>query len=196
MMFLEFALAFLIGSVPTAYWYAKYVHHLDIRQHGSGNIGATNSLRVLGKKAGIIVLFIDMLKGLIPVLIAGKLGFTPENILLTGVFSVLGHLFSPFVGFKGGKGIATGFGVILAFSPWAALISIAVFGIVLYFSRYVSLGSVCGVLAFWVYTCFQAGNSPKMLIIATVLTALLIISHRKNLARLLNGTENRLSGKR
>lgn len=196
MMFLEFVLAFLIGSVPTAYWYAKYVHHLDIRQHGSGNIGATNSLRVLGKKAGIIVLFIDMLKGLIPVLIAGKLGFTPENILLTGVFSVLGHLFSPFVGFKGGKGIATGFGVILAFSPWAALISIAVFGIVLYFSRYVSLGSVCGVLAFWVYTCFQAGNSPKMLIIATVLTALLIISHRKNLARLLNGTENRLSGKR
>ncbi|WP_367915602.1 glycerol-3-phosphate 1-O-acyltransferase PlsY [Leadbetterella sp. DM7] len=196
MMFLEFVLAFLIGSVPTAYWYAKYVHHLDIRQHGSGNIGATNSLRVLGKKAGIIVLFIDMLKGLIPVLIAGKLGFTPENILLTGVFSVLGHLFSPFVGFKGGKGIATGFGVILAFSPWAALISIAVFGIVLYFSRYVSLGSVCGVLAFWVYTCFQAGNSPKMLIIATVLAALLIISHRKNLARLLNGTENRLSGKR
>jgi len=196
MMFLEFALAFLIGSIPTAYWYAKYVHHLDIRQHGSGNIGATNSLRVLGKKAGIIVLFIDMLKGLIPVLIAGKLGFTPENVLLTGVFSVLGHLFSPFVGFKGGKGIATGFGVILAFSPWAALISIAVFGIVLYFSRYVSLGSVCGVLAFWVYTYFQAGNSPKMLIIATVLTALLIISHRKNLARLLNGTENRLSGKR
>src|SRR5690606_39781217 len=108
-----------------------------------GNIGATNSLRVLGKKAGIIVLFIDLLKGLIPVLIARKLGFTPENILLTGVFAVLGHLFSPFVGFKGGKGIATAFGVILAFSPLAALISILVFAGVVYFSRYVSLGSIC-----------------------------------------------------
>ncbi|MBX2952853.1 MAG: glycerol-3-phosphate 1-O-acyltransferase PlsY [Leadbetterella sp.] len=197
MVYLEYALAFLIGSVPTAYWYAKYVHHLDIRQHGSGNIGATNSLRVLGKKAGIIVLFIDMLKGLIPVLVARELGFTPEGTLLAGIMAVLGHLFSPFVGFKGGKGIATGFGVILAFSPLAALASILVFGIVLYFSRYVSLGSVCGVLAFWVYTFFQPDSSPEILFLASVLAALLIISHRKNLGRLWNGTESRIgsSGK-
>lgn len=192
MMFLEYALAFLIGSVPTAYWYAKYVHNLDIRQHGSGNIGATNSLRVLGKKAGIIVLFIDLLKGLIPVLIARKLGFTPENTLLVGIFAVLGHLFSPFVGFKGGKGIATAFGVILAFSPLGALVSVAVFGIVLYVSRYVSLGSVCGVLAFWVYIFFQPDRSGQMLLFASVLAVLLIISHRKNLGRLWNGTENRI----
>lgn len=192
MMFLEYALAFLIGSVPTAYWYAKYVHNLDIRQHGSGNIGATNSLRVLGKKAGIIVLFIDLLKGLIPVLIARKLGFTPENTLLVGIFAVLGHLFSPFVGFKGGKGIATAFGVILAFSPLGALVSIAVFGIVLYVSRYVSLGSVCGVLAFWVYIFFQPDRSGQVLLFASVLAVLLIISHRKNLGRLWNGTENRI----
>lgn len=192
MMFLEYALAFLIGSVPTAYWYAKYVHNLDIRQHGSGNIGATNSLRVLGKKAGIIVLFIDLLKGLIPVLIARNLGFTPENTLLVGIFAVLGHLFSPFVGFKGGKGIATAFGVILAFSPLGALVSVAVFGIVLYVSRYVSLGSVCGVLAFWVYIFFQPDRSGQVLLFASVLAVLLIISHRKNLGRLWNGTENRI----
>ncbi len=189
-MYLEFALAFLLGSIPTAYWYAKYVHQVDIRQHGSGNIGATNSLRVLGKKAGIIVLFIDLLKGLIPVLIVRKLGFTPEYILLTGVFAALGHLFSPFVGFKGGKGIATSFGVILAFSPLAALLSAAVFGAVLYFSRYVSLGSVCGVLAFWAYTVFLPGHS--ILLIASVLAALLLISHRQNLGRLWKGTENRI----
>lgn len=192
MMFLEYALAFLIGSIPTAYWYAKSVHHLDIRQHGSGNIGATNSLRVLGRKAGIIVLFFDLLKGLIPVLVARKLGFTPENTLLAGVFAVLGHLFSPFVGFKGGKGIATALGVILAFSPLGALVSVVVFGIVLYFSRYVSLGSVCGVLAFWVYTFFQPGRSWQILLIASVLALLLIISHRKNLGRLWNGTESRI----
>lgn len=192
MQYLEYALAFLIGSVPTAFWYAKYVHRLDIRQHGSGNIGATNSLRVLGKKAGIIVLLIDLLKGLIPVLVARKLGFTPENILLTGVFAVLGHLFSPFVGFKGGKGIATAFGVILGFSPLGALICIAVFGLVLYFSRYVSLGSVCGVLAFWVYIFFQPDRSMQTLIIASVLAFLLIISHRKNLGRLWKGTENKI----
>ena len=192
MQYLEYALAFLIGSVPTAFWYAKYVHGLDIRQHGSGNIGASNSLRVLGKKAGIIVLLIDLLKGLIPVLVARKLGFTPENILLTGVFAVLGHLFSPFVGFKGGKGIATAFGVILGFSPLGALICIAVFGVVLYFSRYVSLGSVCGVLAFWVYIFFQPDRSMQTLIIASVLAFLLIISHRKNLGRLWSSTENKI----
>ncbi len=192
MLYLEYALAFLIGSIPTAYWYAKFVHNLDIRQHGSGNIGATNSLRVLGRKAGIIVLFFDLLKGLLPVLIARKLGFAPENVLLTGVLAVLGHLFSPFVGFKGGKGIATALGVILAFSPLSALVSVVIFGIVLYFSRYVSLGSVCGVLTFWAYTFFQPGRSWQILLIASVLAALLIISHRKNLGRVLNGTENKI----
>ncbi len=192
MMFLEYAIAFLIGSVPTAYWYAKYVHNLDIRQHGSGNIGATNSLRVLGKKAGIIVLFIDLLKGLIPVLIARKLGFTPENTLLVGIFAVLGHLFSPFVGFKGGKGIATAFGVILAFSPLGALASVAAFGIILYATRYVSLGSIVGVLVFLVYTLVRFQGNLQIQLLAAGLTALLIFSHRENIKRLLKGIENKV----
>lgn len=192
MMFLEYAIAFLIGSVPTAYWYAKYVHNLDIRQHGSGNIGATNSLRVLGKKAGIIVLFIDLLKGLIPVLIARKLGFTPENTLLVGIFAVLGHLFSPFVGFKGGKGIATAFGVILAFSPLGALASVAAFGIILYATRYVSLGSIVGVLVFLVYTMVRFQGNLQIQLLAAGLTALLIFSHRENIKRLLKGIENKV----
>lgn len=190
-MFLEFAIAFLIGSIPTGFWYAKYFHKLDIRQHGSGNIGATNSLRVLGKKAAIIVLFIDLLKGLLPVLVAKYLDFSTENVLLVGVFAVLGHLFSPFLNFKGGKGIATAFGVILAFSPLAALFAVLVFGAALYLTRYVSLGSILGVLTFLVFVLLQ-DSSLELRLISTALALLLIISHRMNISRLLSGTENKI----
>lgn len=190
-MFLGFALAFLIGSIPTGFWYAKYFHKLDIRQHGSGNIGATNSLRVLGKKAAIIVLFIDLLKGLLPVLLAKYLDFSSENSLLVGVFAVLGHLYSPFLKFKGGKGIATAFGVILAFSPLAALCAVLVFGIALYFTRYVSLGSLLGVLTFLIYILIQ-DTSVELRVISATLAFLLILSHKLNIGRLLSGTENKI----
>lgn len=191
-MILEYAIAFLIGSIPTAYWYARYFHKLDIRQHGSGNIGATNSLRVLGKKAGAIVLIIDLLKGLIPVLIAKNLGFTPESTLTVGLFAIMGHLFSPFVGFKGGKGIATAFGVIIGFSPLAALLCVAVFGLVFYFTRYVSLGSILGVFVFLIVTLVQFQDNLTVQLLAAGLTVLLVFSHRENIKRLLNGTESKV----
>jgi glycerol-3-phosphate acyltransferase PlsY len=191
-MILEYAIAFLIGSIPTAYWYAKYFHKMDIRQHGSGNIGATNSLRVLGKKAGALVLIIDLLKGLIPVLIAKKLGFDPEIVLTIGIFAILGHLFSPFVGFKGGKGIATAFGVIIGFSPLSALLCVAVFGLVFYFTRYVSLGSILGVFTFLVYTLLKFQDNLTVQLLAGGLTILLIFSHRENIKRLLSGTESKV----
>lgn len=190
-MFLEFALAFLIGSIPTGFWYAKFFHNLDIRQHGSGNIGATNSYRVIGKKAAIIVLFIDLLKGLIPVLLAKYLDFSSENVLLAGVFAVLGHLFSPFLNFRGGKGIATAFGVILGFSPLAALCAVLVFGAVLYFSKMVSLGSIFGVLTFWIYILITKVMGPLWWI-STVLAILLIVSHRKNISRIIQGKESKI----
>ena len=191
-MILEYAIAFLIGSIPTAYWYARYFHKLDIRQHGSGNIGATNSLRVLGKKAGAIVLIIDLLKGLIPVLIAKNLGFTPESTLTVGLFAIMGHLFSPFVGFKGGKGIATAFGVIIGFSPLAALLCVAVFGLVFYFTRYVSLGSILGVFVFLIVTLVQFQDNLTVQLLAAGLTVLLVFSHRENIKRLLSGTESKV----
>ena len=191
-MILEYAIAFLIGSIPTAYWYARYFHKLDIRQHGSGNIGATNSLRVLGKKAGAIVLIIDLLKGLIPVLIAKNLGFTPESTLMVGLFAIMGHLFSPFVGFKGGKGIATAFGVIIGFSPLAALLCVAVFGLVFYFTRYVSLGSILGVFVFLIVTLVQFQDNLTAQLLAAGLTVLLVFSHRENIKRLLSGTESKV----
>lgn len=191
-MILEYAIAFLIGSIPTAYWYARYFHKLDIRQHGSGNIGATNSLRVLGKKAGAIVLIIDLLKGLIPLLIAKNLGFTPESTLMVGLFAVMGHLFSPFVGFKGGKGIATAFGVIIGFSPLTALLCVAVFGLVFYFTRYVSLGSILGVFVFLIVTLVQFQDNLTVQLLAAGLTVLLVFSHRENIKRLLSGTESKV----
>jgi glycerol-3-phosphate acyltransferase PlsY len=191
-MILEYAIAFLIGSIPTAYWYARYFHKLDIRQHGSGNIGATNSLRVLGKKAGVIVLIIDLLKGLIPVLIAKNMDFTPESTLIVGVFAVLGHLFSPFMGFKGGKGIATAFGVILGFSPLAALLCVVAFGLVYYFTRFVSLGSLLGVLVFLIFTLIQFKDNLTVQLLAAGLTVLLFFSHRENIKRLLSGTEGKV----
>lgn len=191
-MFLICCLAFLAGSIPTAFWYAKYFHNTDIRQHGSGNVGATNSLRVLGKKAGITVLLIDLLKGLIPVLIVKYLGYSDFQVLLAGLFAILGHLFSPFVGFKGGKGIATGFGVILGFSPLAALISLLTFALVYFSTRYVSLGSILGALAFGVFAVFKFWNSPDIMLLAVAISLLLVFTHRKNISRLLDGTESKV----
>lgn len=191
-MILEYALAFLIGSIPTAYWYAKYFHKIDIREHGSGNIGATNSLRVIGKKAGILVLIIDLLKGFIPVIIANQLGYLDEQVLLVGLFAILGHLFSPFVGFKGGKGIATAFGVILGFSPIAALLCVVIFGVTLFLTRYVSLSSLLGVVGFFVYFLFQDTSSINVPIIAGIIAVLLIFSHRQNIQRLTKGTESKI----
>lgn len=191
-MILEYALAYLIGSIPTAYWYAKTFHNLDIRQHGSGNVGATNSLRVLGKKAGIVVLLIDLLKGLIPVILAQKLGLNDFQVLMVGVSAILGHIFSPFVGFSGGKGIATAFGVILAFSPIGALICLVSFLITFFISKYVSLGSILGAIAFSIYAVFQFRDTPKVQILAVGISVLLIFTHRKNIQRLISRTESKI----
>ena len=190
-MYIEYALAFLIGSIPTAYWYAKFFHNIDIRKHGSGNVGATNSLRILGKKAGIVVLVIDLLKGLIPVLIAKHLEFQDFQILLIGIFAILGHIFNPFLGFKGGKGIATAFGVILGFLPLGALICFVTFVLSYLITKYVSLGSILGATAFSVYALFHFQGSPNVQILSVALTLLLIFTHRSNIKKIIKGTENK-----
>jgi glycerol-3-phosphate acyltransferase PlsY len=197
-MFLTIALfliGYLFGSIPTAYWYAKYFHGIDIRKHGSGNIGATNSLRVLGKKAGIVVLIFDLLKGLIPVYLAKYLGLTQEVVFLIGLTSILGHIFSVFAGFKGGKGIATSLGVILAVSPIGGGISAVVFIAVVYITKYVSLGSLLAGLAFVVYFLISNGVFNSLSYIAFGLFVLIIFTHRSNIQKLINGTENKLGKK-
>jgi glycerol-3-phosphate acyltransferase PlsY len=185
-----------MGSIPTAYWYAKYFHGIDIRQHGSGNVGATNSLRVLGKKAGIIVLIFDLLKGLLPVLIARSLGFSEEQTFLIGIVCILGHIWSVFANFKGGKGIATSLGVILAVSPAGAGISLVVFVAIVYFTKYVSLASMLAGLAFVFYYLFFNFEQTNMSLIAFGLFMLLVFTHRENIKRLVAGTESKISSKK
>lgn len=191
-MFWGYFLSFLAGSFPTAYLYALYFHKIDIRQYGSGNMGATNSFRILGKKAGLIVFVLDMLKGLIPVYIMSLYTNNQKIILLTGILAVLAHIFSPWVKFKGGKGIATSFGMILGFSPLAALLAIAVFFICIYYSSYVSLGSLLGVLTFTVFIWFSFKNQPPIPMLCLGLCLLLFATHRNNIKRLITGTENKI----
>ncbi|CAN1562668.1 COG0344 Predicted membrane protein [Spirosomataceae bacterium] len=191
-----YVFAYLMGSIPTAYWYAKYFHGIDIRQHGSGNVGATNSLRVLGKKAGIIVLIFDLLKGLLPVLIARSLGFSEEQTFLIGIVCILGHIWSVFANFKGGKGIATSLGVILAVSPAGAGISLVVFVAIVYFTKYVSLASMLAGLAFVFYYLVFNYEQTNMSLIAFGLFMLLVFTHRENIKRLVAGTESKISSKK
>lgn len=191
-----YVFAYLMGSIPTAYWYAKYFHGIDIRQHGSGNVGATNSLRVLGKKAGIIVLIFDLLKGLLPVLIARSLGFSEEQTFLIGIVCILGHIWSVFANFKGGKGIATSLGVILAVSLAGAGISLVVFVAIVYFTKYVSLASMLAGLAFVFYYLVFNYEQTNMSLIAFGLFMLLVFTHRENIKRLVAGTESKISSKK
>lgn len=191
-----YVFAYLMGSIPTAYWYAKYFHGIDIRQHGSGNVGATNSLRVLGKKAGIIVLIFDLLKGLLPVLIARSLGFSEEQTFLIGIVCILGHIWSVFANFKGGKGIATSLGVILAVSPAGAGISLVVFVAIVYFTKYVSLASMLAGLAFVFYYLVFNFEQTNMSLIAFGLFMLLVFTHRENIKRLVAGRESKISSKK
>lgn len=189
--------AYLLGSIPSAVWYGKIFHKIDIRNMGSGNAGATNSLRVLGKKAGIIVLIIDLLKGVLAVLIARA--FFPENetiVLISGFVAILGHLFPIFAQFKGGKGVATSLGVVLAVYPLGALICIGAFLIVVFTTRIVSLGSLFGALAFLIAILILQPTNYPLQIFAAGVFILLTITHRQNAKRLFNGTENKIGKKK
>jgi glycerol-3-phosphate acyltransferase PlsY len=192
-------LAFLLGSIPTGYLVAR-AKGVDIRQHGSGNIGATNVFRTLGKPLGVFVFVIDALKGFAAVWLALRFGGSSAwPGILAAVAVIAGHNYTPWLGFKGGKGIATSAGVLLALMPWAVLIIAVVWFLVFPFSRYVSLASICAaaalplaVGALWFAGC--DGNAP-LLGFSLVISALAIWRHRSNIGRLRNGTEPRFERK-
>jgi glycerol-3-phosphate acyltransferase PlsY len=200
--------AYLLCSIPTGYLIFRLFRKEDIRQSGSGNIGATNVLRSGGKGLGAATFLLDMLKGcsavwlgaLIAVMVAADHGsLLPQASLrnlmaLAALCAVLGHLFPVWLGFHGGKGVATGFGVFLVAAPWAALAAISVFFLVLLLSRYVSLASVLGAASFPVFAWFLVhGDRPPFFIAVQIAVALLIIAkHHQNIRRLLAGTESRL----
>jgi glycerol-3-phosphate acyltransferase PlsY len=197
--------AYLLGSVPTGYLLVRIFRHQDIRAVGSGNIGATNVLRSGGKGLGLATFLLDVLKGSASVWLGGLIGMllAPGEPLrdaqaIAAVFAVLGHIFTLWLGFKGGKGVATGFGVFLVASPWAALAAISVFIVVLALSRYVSLASILGALSFPFFAwLLVAGDKPPLFIAAQfIVAALIVVKHYQNIGRLLTGTESRLGVKK
>jgi glycerol-3-phosphate acyltransferase PlsY len=193
--------AYLIGSISSAVWIGKAYYGIDIRQHGSGNSGATNTFRVLGKKPGAIVMLIDIFKGWTATSLAGFLiifdVIAPENLvifqLILGALSVLGHIFPIYERFVGGKGVATLLGMMLAIEPVVALMCIAIFIIVLFTSKYVSLGSMIAALAFPILLLLPRfhPDNPILIIFGFVLFAVVALTHRKNINRLLAGEESK-----
>jgi len=193
-------LAYLIGSIPTAVWVSKRVYGIDIREHGSGNAGATNTFRILGAKAGTAVMLIDMLKGFVAVKLAifAPYGFYTEQSVnlhvFLGLFAVLGHIFPIWAEFKGGKGIATLFGMILAIQPLVAVSMVGVFMLMLYMTRYVSLSSITASIAFPLMILFIFREPELSYRIFAIATAFLVVlTHHKNINRLINGSESKVA---
>lgn len=221
--------AYLLGSIPTGFLVGR-ARGIDIRTVGSGNIGATNTMRVLGRPAGILVLLVDCLKGwlacnlgvLICIWLAPNINgirdFSSEQLslpplerfaIIAGIFAVLGHNYTCWLKFKGGKGIATTTGVYLALAPWAVLIGLIVFILAVLVTRYVSVGSIAAAIALpvtiWVTMVSQHGSGSEMFvatdnlflgIVTTALGALAIYKHKSNIQRLRSGTESRITFKR
>ena len=197
------AIAYLLGSIPMGYLLVRLFRNEDIRSAGSGNIGATNVLRSGGKGLGAATFLLDVLKGAAPVLIAAWIApqfataVPPRDVeALAAVVAVLGHMFPVWLGFRGGKGVATGFGVFLVAAPWAALAAIGVFIVIMLITRYVSLASILGAASFPLFAWFLVGgNKPAFFIAAQIIVAsLIIVKHHQNIRRLANGTENRFGG--
>ena len=191
--------AFLLGSIPTGYLVAR-AKGVDIRKHGSGNIGATNVFRTLGKPLGVFVFLIDALKGFAAVWLAAQFSDGSDWAgIVAAVAVIAGHNYTPWLGFKGGKGIATSAGVLLALMPWAVLAIAVVWVLVFKISRYVSLASICAAAALpvavgllWFSGC--KGNGP-LLAFSLAISALAIWRHRTNIQRLRAGTESRFERK-
>lgn len=192
-------LAYLVGSLPSAVWFGKAFYGIDVREYGSGNAGATNTFRVLGKKAGIPVLIMDIAKGFAAVKLAYFIGDyesqSPEFIdfeLALAVCGLLGHIFPVYVGFRGGKGVATMLGILIAVHPQAALICAGVFLMTFLTSGYVSLGSILSGLTFPVIIMVFYSTNSSINIFSLAVTILILVTHQRNIERLIKGEESRV----
>jgi acyl phosphate:glycerol-3-phosphate acyltransferase len=196
--------AYLLGSIPTGYLLVRIFRKQDIRTIGSGNIGATNVLRSGARGLGAATFLLDVLKGSAAVWLGAALapGLMPNvpvrNVeALAALFAVLGHMFPVWLRFRGGKGVATGFGVFLVAAPYAALLAITVFALIFALSRFVSLASIVGALSFPIFAWFLVhGEKPTFFMAVQAIVAFLIIAkHHENIRRLLSGTENRFGSR-
>jgi len=182
--------SYLLGATPTSYiaGKARQGGGIDLRDHGSKNLGATNVYRILGWKYAIPVALVDIAKGAVPVLVFSHPVWLS---IAVGAAAVLGHIFSPYVSFKGGKGVATAAGMFLALAPVAVLLAIPIWGICLWLTGYVSLSSIIAVLSVPLSVALLQPNSSSVFWASIVLVALIIFAHRRNISRLIAGTENR-----
>ncbi|WP_184542487.1 glycerol-3-phosphate 1-O-acyltransferase PlsY [Mucilaginibacter sp. FT3.2] len=197
-------LAYLCGSIPTAVWIGLAFYDIDVREYGSGNAGATNTFRVLGKQAGIPVMLLDILKGWTATNLAFFIGVSTTGAynsasymnyaLALGVAAVMGHLFPVFAGFRGGKGVATLFGMILAIHLHAALLCVVVFVVVLLITKYVSLSSIAAAFTYPIGVSFVFPTSIRSVVIyGMCICMLILVTHQKNIERLLKGTESKVN---
>ena len=192
-------IAYLLGSMPSSIWAGKAYFGIDVREHGSGNAGATNTFRVLGKQVGIIVLFLDIVKGVTAASLVHYLPFVQPGTdwfinlqLLFGLMAVVGHIFPIFEDFRGGKGIATLFGMLIGIHYMLALSIMALFVVVLLLTKYVSLSSILAAVSFPILTIFVFKRDEPLFIAFGVAAAVMVVlTHKKNISRLLNGEESK-----
>jgi glycerol-3-phosphate acyltransferase PlsY len=187
--------AYLFGAIPTGYWYGR-LRGVDIRTLGSGNLGATNIQRVFGTPAGVAVLLVDVAKGFIAARFLSSLTPYPASDWIRvgcGFAAILGHSFTPFVGFRGGKSVAASYGMMLALAPFATLVVFLAFVAVVAATRYISAGSLVSAALFplLIWLIGESGQNFSILLVSLVIGAVLIFRHRANIGRILNGTENR-----
>lgn len=207
--FLAALTAYLFGSIPFGYLLVRLVRKEDIREKGSGNIGATNVIRSGSKGLGALTFVLDVLKGFFAVLLCGlitaRVSLTPEvraNIVaLAALCAILGHIYTVWLGFKGGKGVATAFGVFLALAPWAALAALGVFILIFAVSRYVSLGSILSAATFPVFALLIPNallipRTPWVTAVLVLVPLIIIVKHHQNIARLISGKEYRFGASR
>lgn len=180
-------IGYLLGSIPSGVWVGKLMYGKDVRDYGSGNMGTTNTFRVLGKKAGVIVLVMDMLKGTLAALLPFVF-HSNANVLLIGLSAIIGHVFPVFANFKGGKAVATSVGVLLVYNPLFFVIAWAIFLVTLYLSSMVSVASMLGFLLITIVSLFF--HDVILSIVAAALTVFVFIRHFGNIERIKNGTEN------
>ncbi|MCB0263022.1 MAG: glycerol-3-phosphate 1-O-acyltransferase PlsY [Calditrichaeota bacterium] len=207
-MLLMIAISYLMGSIPTSIIAGKLLKGIDIRKEGSGNAGATNVFRVLGWKAGLVVLLIDMLKGWIPTVYVSQLGMDSglgwhaiNYQIIAGISAMFGHIWTIFASFKGGKGVGTGAGMIIGLAPVPVLVCIIVFIVTVWLTRFVSLGSILASITFMAVVFVQkfALNQPvpiELLVFSVFIPVLIIFTHRANVQRLLKGEENKIQFKK
>lgn len=189
MIFIQMLTAYLLGSIPSGVWIGKVFYNVNLQEHGSGNSGATNTFRILGVKAGVIAMTIDVLKGTLATLLPIMIG-TDIHPIFIGVFAILGHVFSIFLKFKGGKAVATSAGVVLALYPIYLMIFVGVFLVTLYTTSMVSLSSMLAVgLA---AICSFLLNDAIFSLVVCIVALAVVYLHRENISRIKNGTESRV----